>query len=265
MKKENLSTRFSTVQELREEIEKEKGELKTTEEKEASLKNELNECTSALRELQEQKSNIRKKLVVLRSRRSGLAKILFEEIKNEYKNIEQVISSKKNEKGEIQQALNSIQKSMEELKKNIKQKEEEPDIYIDIQCSIMVNEFITYMKKNIKEFGREITKEFYIKDVTKTFRYVHYGSTEVPTGNIGIYDMSKETFIVISSDFYFDIELFKHLGPDWYNCPMCIDTTWYCEYQKKFKSELLKILKKEFNIDEFELTIKDEGFTLDLR
>lgn len=31
MKKENLSTRFSTVQELREEIEKEKGELKTTE------------------------------------------------------------------------------------------------------------------------------------------------------------------------------------------------------------------------------------------
>lgn len=77
--------------------------------------------------------------------------------------------------------------------------------------------------------------------------------------------MSKETFIVISSDFYFDIELFKHLGPDWYNCPMCIDTTWYCEYQKKFKSELLKILKKEFNIDEFELTIKDEGFTLDLR
>ncbi len=268
MKKENLSTRFLTVQDLQNEIEKEKKELETLKEKETEVENELKKFFPILEELQKKKSNIQEKIEALQTRTSSLAKNLLKEVQKEQEKIAEEISFKEQEKNEIQHILDSIQKDIKKLDKNIKQKEKEPDIYIGIQCSIMINEFLTYMEKNINEFGMEITKTFQIKEEMETFHSDSYngGSTEVPTGDMGIYDISKKTFVVISSEFYFHyIKLFEYVGDDVLDVPKCITTDWYCEYRKKFKSELLKTLEKRYNNENFELTIQKEGFTLNLR
>ena len=55
MKKENLSTRFLTVQDLQNEIEKEKKELETLKEKETEVENELKKFFPILEELQKKK------------------------------------------------------------------------------------------------------------------------------------------------------------------------------------------------------------------
>ena len=267
MKKENLSTRFLTVQDLQNEIEKEKKELETLKEKETEVENELKKFFPILEELQKKKSNIQEKIEALQTRTSSLAKNLLKEVQKEQEKIAEEISFKEQEKNEIQHILDSIQKDIKKLDENIKK---EPDIYIDIQCGIMVNEFLKYIEKNMHEIGMEITKTFYITYVMETFyspRRHDERSTIVPTGNMGIYDMGKDTFVVTSSDYYFDIKLFEYVGDDEYGLPTCLDTDWCREYRKKFQLKLLKTLEKQYNNENFKLTIQIQkaGFTLNLR
>ena len=259
--------RISTVQELKEEIEREKDQQQKLKEEEINIKKELMVISSDLKALNERDGVISDKVVKLRNLTSELAKNLLEETLKEHEILTKEMKCKKEEKNELEEKINSLNNLLKKLEKSIFQKEKEPDCYINIQCSIMVSEFFEYMRKNLKEFGVKLEKNFIIKEKTKEYNSFkpYGGSTMVPTGNLGIYDVDAECFIVISRDFFFDCKLYECVGEDEIYTPICINSNWYCRYKKKFEDELLKTLQKEYNFYEFKLTMnKKKGFTLKL-
>ena len=267
IKEEVLCARFSTVEDLQKEIKREQDELQKFKKKENGLKNELLINYSFLQDLQKIKSSILKKSETLSSLSSNLSRSLLKENQKKYENIENKISFQKKEQIKIQEDLNNIQRDIGNLEASIAQKEKEPDIYISLQCRIMVSKFFEYFQNHIKNFGMEIQKKFCIKEVTENFASckIYGGSTEVPTGKLGIYEVDTKKFVVTSDNFYFECKLYDYVGDDSLYIPICINTNWYNKYSEKFTSELLKTLEKEYHFDEFELTIDKQNFTFKLK
>lgn len=267
VKEEVLCARFSTVEDLQKEIKCEQDELQKLKKQEKGLKNELERSFSILQDLQENRSYVLKKLEILSSLTSNTARFLLKENQKKSENIENKISVQKKEQIKIQEALNTIQRDIGNLKASIAQKEKEPDIYISLQCRIMVSKFFEYFPNHVKDFGMEFQKKFCIKEVTENFASfkIYGGSTEVPTGKLGIYEVDTKEFVVTSDSFYFKCKLYDYVGNDSLNIPICINTNWYNKYSEKFTSELLKTLEKEYNSDEFELTIDKQNFTFKLK
>lgn len=220
------------------------------------LEKQLAEICSTLDKLYAQKVPLVQKAEILSTRTSSLAQTLLEKVQEELENVNQEIAQTESRQAEVK-------KEIAENQQNILQREDDVGLYINEQSSIMVSTFFEYMRSHLEELGVEIKKNFRIMEVTR-YKDDRYNGCHVPTGDIGIYDESKETFIVSSNDFYFKNNLYT-ITRGQYDALVCNETEWYKAYRNQFISHLLETLEKSYTFGEFfKLTIEDSYFTLEL-
>ena len=234
-----------------------KNELIALKEAREELKKQLTDICSTLNKLYAQKASLVQKAETLSTRTSSLAQTLLEKVQGELENVNQEIVQAESRQAEVK-------KEIAENQQNILQREDDVGLYIDEQSSIMISTFFEYMKSHLEELGTEIKKTFRIMEVTR-YKNDRYYDCHVPTGYIGIYDESKENFIVKSNDFYFKNDLYNLTRDALYEALVCNETEWYKAYRNQFISHLLETLEKSYTFGEFfKLTIEDSYFTLEL-
>ena len=233
-----------------------KNELTTLRREREEMEGKLAEINLTLDKLYAKREPIAQKAESLRTRTSSLAETLLEKVQKKLKEVNKEIVRVEKKQVELKEEI-------EKNQQNILLREDDVGLYIEEQSSIMVCVFLEYIKDHLEYLGLEIEKTFRIMEVTSD-RGDRTCECHVPTGNIGIYDESEETFIVTSKDFYFEKKLFT-ITEDGYEMT-CNKKEWYKAYHEQFVSHLLETLKKNYTYDEFfKLTIiKNSYFTLEL-
>lgn len=231
-------------------------ELITLRQKKEDLEKRLAEICSTLDNLYVQKSPIVQKVENLSTRTSSLAQTLLEKAQEELEKINQEVVRAETSKTEVSKELN-------EINQKILERDNDFSLYIKEQSSVMISTFIEYIRTHLEDIGAEIEKTYRIVEVTQ-FRGDRYGGCDIPTGDIGIYDESNKSFIVISKDFYFKHTLYT-IDRGFYNELICYKNDWYKNYRDNFISLLVETLQKNYCFDEvFKLTIENSYFTLEL-
>lgn len=231
-------------------------ELTTLKRTREDFEKKLAEICSTLDNLYVKRAPLVQKAETLSTRTSSLAQTLLEKVQEELENVNQEIA-------QAEKRQTEVKKEIEEIQQNILQREDDAGLYINDQAPIMISTFLEYMRDHLEELGVEIKKTFRITEVAH-FHNDRYCGCYVPTGNIGIYDESNESFIVISKDFYFTKNLCTFTRGE-YDELRCHYTEWYKAYRNHFISRLFETLEKNYTYGEFfKLTIEDPYFTLEL-
>ena len=235
-----------------------KDELNTLKRKEEDLEKRLREISSTLEKLHIKKSPILKKVETLSNRTSSLAQTLLEKAQEELEKVNQEVVRAETSKAEVSKELNEIKQKIFKINNDF-------SIYIKIQSSMMASTFIEYVRNHLKEIGSEIKKTYNILEITKFYNSREYYGCYIPTGNIGIYDESIKSFIVISKNFYFKHKLYTLYIDDDFGELSCHRNDWYKNYRDNFILCLCETLQKNYCFDEdLKLTIEDSYFTLEL-
>lgn len=232
-----------------------KQELEALNSKRKRLELQLEPFTNGLTQLYSERDFLNEKANNLRNRTSNLAKELFQKTIKERSVINQQIASAEEAKKEIKEKISEIDS---EISKRI----DSTDFYIKEQAEAMTKAFLEYIKSNRESIGNEITKTFKVSEITY-FKDDRYGGCHVPTGNVGIFEENKIESIISSTDFYFK-DLIAKVERGEYDALICHYTDWFEEYLKKFKAAFLETLNNQFSSEDFNLTIDNPNFTLEL-
>ena len=219
------------------------------------LENWLKPITTGLAEMYSERNSLGEKVEKLRNRTSNLAKELLEETKEKLSVINQSIADGEESKAEFEEKIAEVNN---EISKRI----DFTDLYIKEQSEAMTKSFLEYIKVNSESIGNEISKTFKVSAITY-FKDDRYGGCHVPTGNIGIFEENKIESIISSTDFYFK-GLIAKVERGEYDELVCSYTDWFKEYLKKFKATFLETLNNQFSSENFNLTIDNPNFTLEL-
>ena len=206
------------------------------------LQTNLADIKSRLDELYAEKEGFEKKIKILETRTSALAKELLEDSKREIRRLERSIA-------EVQGEANTIKQFLEKTESNISEMEEHTTLYIQEQVKRMIAEVFNYIQNHSKKIGLDIKRTFQIKD------------GENLSKTIGVFD--GETQVTVTKDFYFtgDCYLRNALDPH----ANFTKTLWYSEYCKDFQKAFNKMLKESWPYNStFKLTINGTTFTLEL-
>lgn len=233
-----------------------KNELTTLKRTREDLEKKMAEICSTLDNFYAKRNPLVQKVEALKTRTSSLAQTLLEKVQEELEKLNKEISQVEKEQAEVK-------KEIEENQQSISLREDDTTLYIKEQSSIMVSKFLEYIEEHLEALGEEIKMTFYIKEVP-FYKEDRYYGCHVPTGDIGIYNESKDFFIVKSNDFYFEDTLYT-LTRGEYDALVCNLTEWYKVYRNRFILILLEILEKNYTYSEFfKLTIGTSCFTLEL-
>lgn len=231
-------------------------ELTTLKGAREDLEKKLAEICPILDNLYAKRNSLVQKAETLKTRTSSLAQTLLEKVQEELEKLNQEIVQAEKTQAEVK-------KEIEENQQSISLREDDTTLYIKEQSSIMVSKFLEYIENHLEAIGEEIKMTFYIQGVT-SYKEDRYYGCHIPTGDIGIYNESKEFFIVKSNDFYFKDTLYT-LTRGEYDALVCNETEWYKAYRNQFILLLLETLEKNYTYGEFfKLTIENSCFTLEL-
>jgi len=234
-----------------------KQELLDLKEVREELRKKLEDVTTTLISLTNSKLLLEQRVENLRTRFSPLAKSLLEKVQKDLDTLNQEVDTVEEQKTQLEQAL-------AENQRNIVEREDNYSSYIKEQSYMMVSTFLQYVKEHALEIGLELNKAYSFIPVT-SYEDDRYGGCHVPTGNFGIYDKSTKSFVVTSSDFYFNKKLYDFKRGT-YEELVCIYSDWYKEYQYRFASVFSDTLAEHYNYGEtFKLTFSsNQDFTLEL-
>ena len=231
--------------------------IKLKEKREVVRKN-IEDLIAPIKSLKKQKSECEEKIKVLKTKKSGLAKMLIQDLEKELKQLNKTINFKEEEKTKLEVSLNEIENKIHE-------REDDTTLYIQEQSNLIVDQFMTFIKNNLREIGMAMKKDYTIEGIIKRVDD-RYGDYLIPTGNVGIFESGKREIIAQSEGFYFKNNLYTLNRDDDYEYVKCQVTKWYEEYLEKFVSILLKTLEEKFDYYDFKLTINkpQKSFTLEL-
>lgn len=197
--------------------------------------------------LYEQKKALTEKKQALSGKNSPLARTLKEKNQNEANALNEQIE-------EQRKTVSQLSKALMENRAKIDKREKDTALYIQEQVDRMVSEFLKWAKVHLEEIGSEISKPFYIFGITKPCYNECDGKYYGYTGNIGIFEATREedgshgTPITFSIDFYFEQKLY-HIGYDRKN-PIAITENWYNQYVSDFATAFLKKLSDVYDLSE---------------
>lgn len=233
-----------------------RNELTTLGREKEDLEKRVAKMCTTLDNLYAQKSPLVQKAEILSTRTSSLAQTLLEKVQEKLEKINQEIVQAKTARTEAIKEWN-------EINQKILERDSDFSLYIEEQSSMMISTFFEYVRSHLEDIGAEIKKTYRIMEVTRFQDDRHYGC-DIPTGDIGIYDESNKSFIVISKDFYFKHTLYTITRGE-YDALICHKTDWYKNYHDNFISLLTETLQNNYSFDEvLKLTIEKPYFTLEL-
>ena len=231
-------------------------ELKNLKFTQKTLKAQLNQICKNLAELYKKREILKRKVELLKSKTSQLARIVEKGVKEELEALEDKI-------GQNEAERERIDKKLHETNVAIAERENETSIYIEEQVKRMVPIVLAYIKDYEYDIGRDFQREFSIH-AEEVVVQERYGDYNIPTGNIIIHD-EKRGPITVTWDFYFKQELYTISREPNLECVIVHQTKWYQKYFENFVQTFLKTLEKQYsNSKELKLTIRECGFTLEL-
>lgn len=241
-----------------------KRELESLAQSHEDLQKALSVNSSKLDELNKKRIALSKKINLLESRSSSLARKLLAELQAELETILREIKLLEEKKAELIATKKETSSKINDYKSNIAP-------YIEEQSLLMVSDFLYYLSENLENIALSCinsstpnTLKVYRVAEVSAYLSDRYGGCYVPTGAVGIYDENSETLITKSSDFYFSNKLYDS-NRGVYDNLLCIRTAWYLKYRDCFISRVLELLNEKYLFgDTFELTIQKSGFTLEL-
>lgn len=272
---------MSIKKELREKSKMIKKKKNTLERKKKYFKKKLRKICSILNDLNITKKSIEQKERLVQNMESSLSKTLFKKQEKELTKVNNKLNKVIEKKDKNEKKLKETNKKIKELNDERFKMENDFNLYIEEQSTIMSNKFIKYIRNHIEDIGVEIKKTYKIEPKTLLIwcgKYTYYQ----PTGIIEIYELKKsfdaisevyyyqgmkeymyESIIVSSKDFYFKKKLYTIYTDD--KGTIVNYTDWFKNYYNSFISNFSKKLKENYSFDEdLKLTIKGSYITLEL-
>lgn len=219
------------------------------------LSEEIKKINSDFDSLSKSRDKLKDQEKALVEKTSPLAKELLKDVRFYIEEMEK----------QLEGYTTSMQEMQEELEKKRKRFNDMCNVhtgYIEEQVSMMVANLMSYIKKNLRSIGMDISSSFEVQ-VKKTTKRINSENVEVPTGEI-VLSHCKYNNVVAESDGY---PLNDSLYTITYNNygPGCAYTEKFMRYIAEFGRQLCSEIKNKVESDTFSVSFENGKITLELK